>query len=429
MRNRRIIAPALAALRGQGFAVTGPHPADALFHARARAHYDAAIAMYHDQALIPLKTLAFDEGVNVTLGLPFIRTSPDHGTAFDIAGTGNARADSLIASLRLAARMAESERTPPQRSRMTERTPTSLPPLREVIRELGLSAKKSLGQNFILDLNLTGRIARSAGPLEGMTVAEIGPGPGGLTRALLAEGAARVIAVEKDVRCLPALAAIAAHYPDRLTVIEGDALDVDWPSLLPAGQKARIVANLPYSVATPLLIGWLKTEPWPPWWDRMVLMFQREVAERIVAQPGTKSYGRLAVLSQWRAETRILFHLPPRAFTPPPKVESSRRRVPRQRAAPLDAGGAAMLERVTAAAFGQRRKMLRASLKGLSNAVPLLEELGIERPRARRTAQRRRFLPPLRPYRRSFGRGPARDGAAPDVSDDNSRRGSSATMA
>ena len=260
---------------------------------------------------------------------------------------------------------------------MMERAPNGLPPLREVIRELGLSAKKSLGQNFILDLNLTGRIARSAGPLEGVTVAEIGPGPGGLTRALLAEGAAQVIAVEKDVRCLPALAAISAHYPGRLTVIEGDALDVDWPSLLPAGGKARIVANLPYSVATPLLIGWLKAEPWPSWWDRMVLMFQREVAERIVAQPGTKSYGRLAVLSQWRSEARILFHLPPRAFTPPPKVASTVVEF-RPRSQPLDAGGPAMLERVTAAAFGQRRKMLRASLRGLPNAVSLLEELGIE---------------------------------------------------
>jgi 16S rRNA (adenine1518-N6/adenine1519-N6)-dimethyltransferase len=260
---------------------------------------------------------------------------------------------------------------------MTDLAPDGLPPLRDIIRELGLSAKKSLGQNFILDLNLTGRIARSAGPLAGVTVAEIGPGPGGLTRALLAEGAARVIAVEKDARCLPALAAIAAHYPGRLEVFEGDALDVDWRAILPAGEKARIVANLPYSVATPLLTGWLKAEPWPPWWDRMLLMFQREVAERIVAAPGKKSYGRLAVISQWRAEARILFHLPPRAFTPPPKVASSVVEF-RARALPLDAGSAAMLERVTAAAFGQRRKMLRASLRGLPGAVPLLEELGIE---------------------------------------------------
>jgi 16S rRNA (adenine1518-N6/adenine1519-N6)-dimethyltransferase len=252
-----------------------------------------------------------------------------------------------------------------------------LPPLRDVIRELGLTAKKSLGQNFILDLNLTGRIARSAGPLEGVTIAEIGPGPGGLTRALLAEGASRVLAVEKDRRCLPALEAIAAHHPGRLSVIEGDALDADWPQWLGAGGTARIVANLPYSVATPLLIGWLKTEPWPPWFDRMVLMFQREVAERIVAAPGSKVYGRLAVLSQWRCETRILFHLPPRAFTPPPKVESSVVEF-RPRPSPMDAGSAATLERLTATAFGQRRKMLRASLKALPGAVQALTDLGID---------------------------------------------------
>lgn len=254
---------------------------------------------------------------------------------------------------------------------------TELPPLREVIRDLGLTAKKSLGQNFILDLNLTGRIARSAGPLEGVMVVEVGPGPGGLTRALLAEGAAKVIAVEKDPRCLPALEAIAAHWPGRLTNIQDDALIVDWTSKLVQGEKARIVANLPYSVATPLLIGWLKTEPWPPWWDRMVLMFQREVAERIVASPGGKAYGRLAVISQWRSAPRILFNLPPRAFTPPPKVASSVVEF-RPRLAPLEAGSAAMLERVTAAAFGQRRKMLRASLKGLPGAIPLLDALGID---------------------------------------------------
>ncbi len=200
---------------------------------------------------------------------------------------------------------------------------TGLPPLREVIRALGLSARKSLGQNFILDLNLTGRIARTARPFAGATIIEVGPGPGGLTRALLSEGAERVIAVEKDARFLPALAMIAAHFPGRLEVVEADALAVDWRALVPAGRTARIIANLPYSVATPLLTGWLKTEPWPPWWDRMVLMFQREVAERIVAAPGGKAYGRLAVLSQWRAEVRTLFHLPPAAFTPPPKVAST----------------------------------------------------------------------------------------------------------
>ncbi len=251
-----------------------------------------------------------------------------------------------------------------------------LPPLREVIRELGLSAKKSLGQNFILDLNLTARIARNAGPLDGVTVVEVGPGPGGLTRALLGEGAARVIAVEKDARCLPALKAIAAHWPGKLTVIEGDALATDWRSLLAPGGKARIVANLPYSVATPLLIGWIKTEPWPPWWDRMALMFQREVAERIVAKAGDKAYGRLAILSQWRCEARILFNLPARAFTPQPKVDSAIVEF-RPREHPLEVGSARMLESLTAAAFGQRRKMLRASLKSLPGALQALEALNI----------------------------------------------------
>ncbi len=256
----------------------------------------------------------------------------------------------------------------------------TLPPLREVIAALSLTAKKKLGQNFILDMNLTRRIARVAGPLEGVIVVEIGPGPGGLTRALLAEGAAHVIAIEKDRRCLPALEAIAAHYPGRLTVMEGDALAADWPSLLPAEAErgpVRIVANLPYSVATPLLTGWLKTEPWPPWWDSMALMFQREVAERIVAAPGGKAFGRLAVLAQWRAETRIALRLPPAAFTPPPKVASAVVEF-RPRATPLPAGSAEMLERLTAAAFGQRRKMLRASLKALPGALEALATLGID---------------------------------------------------
>lgn len=251
-----------------------------------------------------------------------------------------------------------------------------LPPLRDVIRELGLTAKKTLGQNFILDLNLTRRIARAAGPLEGATVVEVGPGPGGLTRGLLMEGAAHVIAIEKDHRCMPALAAIAERFPGRLTVIEGDALAADWPALL-GGKRARIVANLPYSVATPLLTGWLKADPWLPWWERMVLMFQQEVAERIVAGPGTKAYGRLGVLAQWRAETRIVLRLPPAAFTPPPKVASAVVEF-RPRAEPMDTGGAEALERLTAAAFGQRRKMLRASLKGLPGALEALDRLGID---------------------------------------------------
>lgn len=251
-----------------------------------------------------------------------------------------------------------------------------LPPLRQVIRELGLTAKKSLGQNFLLDLNLTGRIARSAGPLENITIVEIGPGPGGLTRALLSEGALRVIAIEKDERCLPALEAIAKHYPDRLTIMQQDALDIDWHAILPAEARMRIVANLPYSVATPLLTGWLKMEPWPPLWERMVLMFQKEVAERIVAGKGEKSYGRLGVLSQWRSETKILFNLPARAFTPQPKVDSAIVEF-RPRQHPPDAGSAVMLEKVTATAFGQRRKMLRASMKSLPGAIEAIAALGI----------------------------------------------------
>ena len=194
-------------------------------------------------------------------------------------------------------------------------TPDGLAPLREVIRELGLSAKKSLGQNFLLDFNLTRRIARAAGPLEDVTVVEVGPGPGGLTRALLLEGATRVVAIEKDGRCLPALADIAARYPGQLDVVAADAREIDYAALA-LTRPVRIVANLPYSVATPLLISWLKTEPWPPWFDRLVLMFQREVAIRIVATPGGKDYGRLAVLSQWRTAPRMLFSIPAEACTP-----------------------------------------------------------------------------------------------------------------
>jgi 16S rRNA (adenine1518-N6/adenine1519-N6)-dimethyltransferase len=196
-----------------------------------------------------------------------------------------------------------------------------LPPLRDVIREHGLSAKKSLGQNFILDLNLTGRIARAAGPLTGRTIVEVGPGPGGLTRALLAEGAERILAIERDERCLPALAAIAKHYPGRLEVIHGDATTVDLSARLDG--PAAIAANLPYGVASMLLVGWLTLERWPPWYERMTLMFQKEVAERLVAEPGSKAYGRLSVLTQWRSTPRILFTLPPGAFTPAPKVDSA----------------------------------------------------------------------------------------------------------
>jgi 16S rRNA (adenine1518-N6/adenine1519-N6)-dimethyltransferase len=260
-------------------------------------------------------------------------------------------------------------------------TPDGLPPLREVIRAAGLTAKKSLGQNFLLDFNLTRRIARAAGPLEGVTIVEVGPGPGGLTRALLIEGAQRVIAVEKDQRCLPALADIAALYPGRLDIVAADAREMNYAALaLPS--PARIVANLPYSVATPLLISWLKTQPWAPWFDRLVLMFQREFADRIVASPGSKEYGRLAVLSQWRMTPRILFTLPAAAFTPRPKVDSALvELVPRE--APTPPCDVSTLEKVTAAAFGQRRKMLRSSLRQITpDGEALLERLGID-PKAR----------------------------------------------
>ncbi|MEZ5774403.1 MAG: 16S rRNA (adenine(1518)-N(6)/adenine(1519)-N(6))-dimethyltransferase RsmA [Hyphomicrobiaceae bacterium] len=250
-----------------------------------------------------------------------------------------------------------------------------LPPLREVIARLGLSARKSLGQNFILDLNLTGRIARSAGPLDGLTVVEVGPGPGGLTRALLKAGAARVVAVERDERCLPALEEIAAVADGRLEIVMGDATEVDLGAL--AGSPAVIVANLPYSVGTELLVGWLAADPWPPWYLAMTLMFQKEVGERIVAEPGSKAYGRLSVLAQWRAVPRILFNLPASAFTPPPKVASVLVRL-EPRSEPLEVGATAALERVTAAAFGQRRKMLRASLRGVfADAEAVLGALGI----------------------------------------------------
>jgi 16S rRNA (adenine1518-N6/adenine1519-N6)-dimethyltransferase len=237
-----------------------------------------------------------------------------------------------------------------------------LPPLREVIREYGLSARKSLGQNFLLDLNLTARIARAAGPLEGATIVEIGPGPGGLTRALLALGAGHVIAVEHDARAIPALEAISRRYPGRLEIVCADAQTFD-PRPYLGSTQARIVANLPYNIATALLVGWLSIEPWPPWYDMMVLMFQREVAERIVARQDEEAYGRLGVLANWRAETKILFDISPAAFVPQPKVTSTVvRLVPRQSPEPCDRR---MLEQVAAAAFGQRRKMLRQSLKSL----------------------------------------------------------------
>ncbi len=254
-----------------------------------------------------------------------------------------------------------------------------MPPLREVIADHGLTAKKSLGQNFIQDLNLTRRIARIAGALDGVTVLEIGPGPGGLTRALLLEGAQRVIAIERDDRCLAALAAVAERYPGRLIVHGADALAADWQELLGehAAGEVRIVANLPYGVATRLLIGWLETEPWPPWFSRMTLMFQKEVAERIVAAPGTKAYGRLSVISQWRCEAGIALSLNPSAFTPPPKVESAVVDfTPRRMLSPMC--DVKVLGRVTGAAFGQRRKMLRSTLKSVTERPEaLLDKLGI----------------------------------------------------
>jgi 16S rRNA (adenine1518-N6/adenine1519-N6)-dimethyltransferase len=238
-----------------------------------------------------------------------------------------------------------------------------LPPLRDVIRQHALSARKSLGQNFLLDLNLTARIARTAGPLEDATVVEVGPGPGGLTRALLALGARRVIAIERDQRALPALEDISRRYPGRLEIVSADAMHFDPRPLLGDG-SVKIVANLPYNVATALLIDWLSTEPWPPWYDMMVLMFQREVAERIVARENDDAYGRLAVLANWRAETKILFDISPAAFVPQPKVTSSVvRLVPRLTPQICDRRA---LEQVAAAAFGQRRKMLRQSLKSLA---------------------------------------------------------------
>ena len=257
-------------------------------------------------------------------------------------------------------------------------SPDGLPPLRDVIHGLELTARKSLGQNFILDLNLTRRIARAAAPLGDVLVVEVGPGPGGLTRGLLLEGAGRVLAIETDRRCAPPLEAIAALYPGRLDVVFGDALETDWRQLVGADAgRAVIAANLPYYVATRLLIGWLETEPWPPWWRRMALMFQKEVAERIVAAPGSKAYGRLAVISQWRAQVRIALTLGPEAFTPPPKIASAVV-VFEPRATCEPACSVVTLGRVTAAAFGQRRKMLRQSLKLLGRDTgALLAAAGI----------------------------------------------------
>jgi len=252
----------------------------------------------------------------------------------------------------------------------------ALPPLREVITTHDLVAKKSMGQNFLLDLNLTAKIARQAGDLTGCDVLEVGPGPGGLTRGLLAEGARRVLAVEKDARCLPALAQIAAAYPGRLEVVNADALEINpLDHLTP---PIRVVANLPYNVGTELLVRWLTPAAWPPVWDSLTLMFQREVAQRIVAKPGSKAYGRLALLAQWRCDARIVMELPPEAFSPPPKVHSA---VVHLTALPVPRfeADAATLSRIVAMAFNQRRKMLRSALKGLAPEIDaLLESAGIK---------------------------------------------------
>jgi len=267
-----------------------------------------------------------------------------------------------------------------------------LPPLREVIERHGLQAKKALGQNFLLDLNLTGKIARAAGDLTDSTVIEVGPGPGGLTRALLLAGAKRVVAIERDERCLAALAEVSNHYPGRLEVISGDALKTDFAALAHAasqGGLVKIAANLPYNIGTELLIRWLTVADWPPFYVSMTLMFQREVAERIVAGAGSDAYGRLGVLAGWRTEAKIAFDVPPQAFTPPPKVTSSVvHLVPR--AAPLPTE-VKKLGRVTEAAFGQRRKMLRQSVKSLGGEA-LLTRAGIDPTRRAETLSVEEFV-------------------------------------
>jgi len=266
-----------------------------------------------------------------------------------------------------------------------------LPPLRAVIERHGLQAKKALGQNFLLDLNLTSKIARAAGDLGEATVIEVGPGPGGLTRALLFNGARRVIAIERDERCLEALAEVSNHYPRRLEVIPGDALKTDFSALAATadGAPVKIVANLPYNIGTELLIRWLTVADWPPFYQSMTLMFQREVAERITAGPESDAYGRLGVLAGWRTEARIAFDVPPQAFTPPPKVTSSVvHLVPRATPLPADVR---KLGRMTEAAFGQRRKMLRQSVKSMGGEA-LLARAGIDPTRRAETLSVEEFV-------------------------------------
>jgi 16S rRNA (adenine1518-N6/adenine1519-N6)-dimethyltransferase len=264
---------------------------------------------------------------------------------------------------------------------------TQLPPLREVIAAHGLRASKALGQNFLLDGQLLARIAAIPGDMEGARVFEIGPGPGGLTRALLQAGA-EVVAVERDARCLPALAELGDAFPGRLRVIEGDAMVTDGAK--EAGQDAHIVANLPYNVGTALLVDWLEADPWPPWWRSATLMFQQEVAERIVAAPGSSAYGRLSVLAQWRCTARLALRVHRSAFTPPPKVMSAVvHLVPGEAPAGVDAR---QLSRLTAAAFGQRRKMLRQSLRGLPGGLEALAKAGIDSERRAETLTVEEFV-------------------------------------
>jgi 16S rRNA (adenine1518-N6/adenine1519-N6)-dimethyltransferase len=264
-----------------------------------------------------------------------------------------------------------------------------LPPLREVIERHGLRAKKSLGQNFLLDLNLTAKVARAAGDLGGKTVIEIGPGPGGLTRALLMTGVKRVIAIERDDRCISALEEISAHYPGRLEIVADDAMTVDLSKLALPGEKVKIIANLPYNIGTELLVAWITLPQWPPFYESLTLMFQREVALRIAAQAGDSAYGRLSVLCGWRTEAQIMFDIPPTAFTPPPKVISSVvHLVPTPDPLPVELK---LLEKVTKAAFGQRRKMLRQSLKTIGGEE-LLARAGIDGTRRAETLDVAEFV-------------------------------------
>ena len=284
--------------------------------------------------------------------------------------------------------------------------PDPLPPLRAVIAAHGLTAKKSLGQNFLFDLNLTRRIARAAGPLENTTIYEVGPGPGGLTRALLAEGAAKVVAVERDARCIPALEEIARAYPGRLEIVQADALTLDEHTLF-RDEAVRVAANLPYNVGTALLVKWLTVKTWPPFWQSLTLMFQREVAERIVAKPDTSAYGRLSVLAQWRAKPKILFDVARQAFTPPPKIVSAIVRL-EPLAEPVAPCELHDLEKVTEAAFGQRRKMLRQSLKQVApDAEALLTAAGVDPTRRGETLSIAEFAALARAVRQS------RDAASP----------------